>query len=212
MIIKDFLNLKKQAVPIGAFLILYFVISALSGDSTFFAGVLMMSFAILPITALAYDDRANWNKYALTMPISRQMLVVSKYLMALILLGIGGLTILLFNTFFGNYNLHEGLLATCTMMFIGVLIFSISLPLNYKFGTEKSRYILIGVCVLPAVFVSMLGIGVTTEPSDEMVGILDLLEILLESNWFIAAELLLSAIVFFVSMMASVRIIQKKEF
>lgn len=212
LIIKDFLNLKKQMLPIAFFFVLYLFISITVGNSNFFSGVIMMFCAMLPITALSYDDRAGWSKYALTMPVSRQMLVISKYLMALILVAVGSVLILFFNGIIGGYSFGEGLLSTVTMMCIGILILSIALPVNYKFGIEKGRYVLIGVCIMPAAAVSMLSVGVSNVESEKVFGVMDLVIEVFTSSWFIFAELLFIAIIFFASMMLSVRIILKKQF
>lgn len=212
LIIKDFLNLKKQVLPIGAFFIIYFIMGLISKDASFFSGMVMIFCAILPITALAYDDRAGWNKYALTMPVSRSMLVVSKYMVALILISVGAVAVLLFNAVIGMNNGFESVVTTCTVMFFGVIMLCISLPLNYKFGIEKSRYVLIGVCVLPAALISIFSVGVSGENGDKVYGMLDLLERVFTSPWLIPAEILISVVIFFISMMISVNIIERKEF
>lgn len=212
LIIKDLLNLKKQILPLGVFFIIYFGISLVSKDSSFFSGMIMIFCSILPITALAYDDRAGWNKYALTMPVSRSMLVISKYVMSLILIGVGAVVVLLFNALFGMNSLHESLVSTCTILFMGVIMLSLSLPLNYKFGIEKSRYVLIGVCVLPAAIISIFSVGISSGDSDQVYGMMHLIEMVVTSNWLIAGELIISAMIFFISMMISVNIIQRKEF
>lgn len=212
LIIKDLLNLKKQILPLGVFFIIYFGISLVSKDSSFFSGMIMIFCSILPITALAYDDRAGWNKYALTMPVSRSMLVISKYVMSLILIGVGAVVVLLFNALFGMNSLHESLVSTCTILFMGVIMLSLSLPLNYKFGIEKSRYVLIGVCVLPAAIISIFSVGISSGDSDQVYGMMHLIEMVFTSNWLIAGELIISAMIFFISMMISVNIIQRKEF
>lgn len=212
LIIKDLLNLKKQILPLGVFFIIYFGISLVSKDSSFFSGMIMIFCSILPITALAYDDRAGWNKYALTMPVSRSMLVISKYAMSLILIGVGAVVVLLFNALFGMNSLHESLVSTCTILFMGVIMLSLSLPLNYKFGIEKSRYVLIGVCVLPAAIISIFSVGISSGDSDQVYGMMHLIEMVFTSNWLIAGELIISAMIFLISMMISVNIIQRKEF
>lgn len=212
LIIKDFLNLKKQIVPIGGFFILYLIISVISEDTSFFSGMIMIFCSIMPITALAYDDRAGWNKYALTMPVSRSMLVISKYIVALILIAAGAVVVLLFDALLGMNSGFESLIATCTVMFVGVVMLSISLPLNYKFGIEKSRYVLIGVCVLPAALVSFFSVGASSENGDKVYGMLDFLEKVFTSPWLIPAEVGISVIIFFLSMMTSINIIQRKEF
>lgn len=87
LILKDLLNLKAQ-YKVFVVMILFFVVFALMGDSHDTLGVILTMITImLPITALAYDERSQWDKYALTMPVSRRDLVLSKYLLGLLLAG-----------------------------------------------------------------------------------------------------------------------------
>ncbi len=90
LILKDLLNLRKQARIILLFVGFYFVLGMINQSGDSFGGVVALLFAMLAVTAMAYDERAGWDKYALTMPVSRRDLVVSKYLLG-VLLSLAGL-------------------------------------------------------------------------------------------------------------------------
>ena len=87
LLLKDILNLKNQQGKILVFLIpLYFLLALQMKSSSFFAGLWVMLGATLPISSIAYDEKAKWEKYALTMPITRKELVqVNMYYLSCLL-------------------------------------------------------------------------------------------------------------------------------
>lgn len=159
LILKDFLNLKKQIMPLLFFMAVYVVIAVISKNASFFSGMVMIFSAMLPISACSYDERSGFNKYALTMPVSRKELVLSKYIMSLILIAVASTT-----SFFcfmlvtpGTFN--ENLLSTLSLASLAVLIVSVSLPFVLKFGAEKGRYIMIGVSAFAGAAIALFAIN-----------------------------------------------------
>ena len=49
----------------------------------------VMSFSMLILTSMGYDEAAGFDKYALTLPVNREDLVRTKYLLLLLLLAAG---------------------------------------------------------------------------------------------------------------------------
>ena len=86
LIIKDFLNLKKHSKYYIILMIFYFILGIANEDFIMFGSMIIVFSAILPITAISYDEKNNWDSYALTMPISRKDLIVSRYILGIILL------------------------------------------------------------------------------------------------------------------------------
>lgn len=85
LILKDIYNLKKQYKVLLLLFVFYTGFSLFTGDAGFLTGVLSLMMVMLTITTLAYDERSKWEKYALTMPVSRTDLVLSKYLLGFLL-------------------------------------------------------------------------------------------------------------------------------
>ena len=81
LLLKDCYNLKSQLKMLGLFLILFLVLAISMKNSGFFAGIAMMLAVMMPVTALAYDERAKWDQFAVTMPVTRTQIVGSKYLL-----------------------------------------------------------------------------------------------------------------------------------
>lgn len=166
LIIKDLINLKKQ-VKVFGFLIAFYVFLAIAMENTaMFGGIITILFAILPITALSYDERARWDKYALTMPISRQDLVIGKYLLGGIFLGMAFLMYLVFGLITRMETPLNVLLISAALAGVGLMFLSILLPILFKWGVEKGRFLMIGVLAVPTaaiVVASKLGIALPNE-------------------------------------------------
>jgi ABC-2 type transport system permease protein len=76
LLLKDFLVVTKQ---LKLFLIIIPVMAMVGGGSMASMAILMGS--VLPMTAIAYDERSKWNEIAVMMPYSKKEIVLSKYLL-----------------------------------------------------------------------------------------------------------------------------------
>ena len=88
LLYKEFLSLKKYLNALGLLLVLYFGISVYSREVSFFAGFSAMAAVIVTFSAFTYDNYANWDRYALSLPLSRKNLVQGRYLFALIIVAV----------------------------------------------------------------------------------------------------------------------------
>ena len=77
LLLKDLVNLGKQARSLLLILVFYFVFALFGEDRTIFGGIISILMFMMVITSLAYDERAKWDRYALTMPVSRSLMVLS---------------------------------------------------------------------------------------------------------------------------------------
>ena len=115
--------------------------------------------SMLPLTALAYDERSKWDTLAATMPYSPWQIVGSKY--ALGYLGLAGSILLtlaaqaatrLLGVAFDAASSESVLYAACT----GLMMTALSLPAAFRLGVEKGRLMLTAllVCILAVVLLS----------------------------------------------------------
>ena len=158
LLIKDFLVLKKTGIIFIALTGLYLVINVFMDMDmgpmlTFLCGLLATS-------TFAYDEQAKWDACALSMPLTKRDMVLAKYVLALFLglfgvvlgavMGIGRALAL------GAMD-WQGFLVTSVIAMCGSILFnSLTLPMLYKFGAEKSRLIMIGCYALPLVGLSLI--------------------------------------------------------
>ena len=106
---------------------------------------------LLPITSLSFDERSGWEKLALSMPVTRRQLVLSKYLLgALLSLIVAVVDALIFIALPGR-DPATSLLTCGAFLCTGLIFLDIILPILFKVGTEKARLIMIMIVLLPVV-------------------------------------------------------------
>ena len=137
LLYKDAMVLWKQ---MKSRLLLILVFSVLpSGFQNTFA---VLYAALLPYSALAYDERSRWDRMAAAMPYSVRDIVTEKYVFGWIA-ALGTLTLTLVLRLVSQYLLHLGEGASAEMLliaFFGSLIaMAVTLPMMFRFGVEKGR-------------------------------------------------------------------------
>jgi len=159
LILKDLLNLKGTFKTLGV-MMLFFTVVFIPAGNNFIFGIIIFMFAMMVITTISYDDLARWDSYALTMPVTRKEIVLSKYLV-LGILNIAGALLSLIVGFIGTMIMGRSfsleILAIIGVVFLIALIFgSVMLPLIYKFGAEKARLMLILCALIPTGLILLL--------------------------------------------------------
>lgn len=199
---KDLKTISLQGRVLAIMVVFYLAFFLLSEVEDALVSVVTFSTVLMgilfPITALSYDEKAKWEHYALTMPISRNMLVWSKYLLVLLFLLAGELLLLLVSLF--QPEIGPALL----VLVPGIVLFlnSILLPVAFKLGVEKSRYITVAIMLLPTlVLLLMEKLGV--QPPQLSARLLALLPLLL---------LAFSVLLFYLSGLLSCRLYRGREF
>ncbi len=106
------------------------------------------------ILCFASDEKANWKKYELSLPVSGQKAVASKYLSAVCLLAVGLAGSLLFNLFasvlYGTWNLTIWMISAAVSVLIPLAWIGLCLPLTYWFGFRASQIMAL-LCIFPVV-------------------------------------------------------------
>ena len=163
---------------------------------------------MLMFTAMSYDEMANFDKYALTLPVTRADLVRTKYVLLVLLFGAGMLVGLLGEGIFfllrgaGELTLLDQTRSLFTVAVFYLLGFLVLIPVIFRLGMEKARLF------LSLIFVAMFGLiwaGVMLARS---------LEIEITEGMVIGAivaGVLLTAACFFLSYRVSLRIVKRKE-
>ncbi len=155
LFLKDILNLRQQA-KIMLLVIGVWIVIGITGDNASFIGGAMMILAfIAPINAIAYDESAKWDRYALTMPISRRNLVLSKYLLSFMFSVAGALLSMLVNVLMDVHFL-ESLQTSAMLACAGMIFASLILPVLFRFGVEKGRLIMMALVMLPTLLIMLL--------------------------------------------------------
>ncbi len=164
LLLKDFYTLIKQ---MRIFLIIIVVWSFIPGFSTSSFAIIYAS--MLPVTALAYDERSKWNSLASMMPYSAESIVFSKYVLGYIMIGCTSLLSVLAQIliyFFKKSSIEfESYISIIFVVCIALIIQALNLPAMFKLGVEKGRYVFFVLVAILIVGVSAFG--------DKLVYVLD---------------------------------------
>lgn len=204
LILKDIYALRKQGKILLLLLVFYFFYSIMTKNVSMLSAMVAMLCAITPITTLSYDELCKWDRYALSMPVSRKMIVLSKYIFGMLLVLIGMIIVAPISagivTYTGEMNIKTALLILLAISGIGIVFFSLIMPLLFKFGVEKGRMLMFLIFFIPMAGVYVVKTLKLQIPSTQTLSLLARL-----SPFFVLA-------IFVVSVLLSIRIYEKKEF
>lgn len=159
---KDFLVLKKQIRFYALFLVVYGVMSISGMGIGFLTGLVSVVGLVLPMSSIAYDEQARWDKFAASTPAGRSGIVNGKYLFSLIVTGGTAVLVTLLSLTLHLAGLmkegtEEILLTILACVGVSLAMSAVTLPLLLKFGAEKSRAVSMGFFV--AIFGGILLCG-----------------------------------------------------
>lgn len=177
---KDFLVMKKQLRYYAVFFLVYGVMAASGIGFGVLAGLVCVMGLTLPMSSIAYDEQARWDKFAASTPVGRGGIVAGKYLFVLITLAVtalfvAALTLALRLLGLVQEDIVELLLTIAACTGVALVMNAVSLPLMLKFGAEKSR--IISMAFFALVFGSFFFVG-----------------FLVKNNFLVARRWLLSAL------------------
>lgn len=198
LLIKDWKTLLKQ---MKVMLVIVVVFACIPG--TYMAAFALFYAAMLPITALAYDERAKWDELAATMPYTAKAIVGSKYVLGLTLvLPVLALSMLSRLIIHSMPIVSEETMSLLITAELSLILMAIDLPFMFHFGVEKGRLIYI---LLTCVFI-VAGVNYAGKLADAVNGI--------ETAMVSTVPLLLLAaavIALFISYLISVRVYRARR-
>lgn len=158
LIYKDVVTLVKQ---MRLYLLMVLVLSILPlGSLSSFAVIYA---AMLPFSAIAYDEQAKWPRLAAMLPYTPGQLVLSKYIIgwgavaaalglsALVNGALRGVAVA------GAAPLAHQLKLLWVTALLALMLIAVVLPMIFRFGAEKGRALSLIVIVLGVVGIALLG-------------------------------------------------------
>ena len=186
-------------------LVMAVVFSAIPSMGNFGATYAMVLALMMPLTSIAYDERCKWDKYAAMLPYTPGQIVWSKYLLAYFYTVLGGGIIVLGTLLRGivTESVDWELTAQLTVMMGVAMLFvmALGLPVIYRFGSEKGRFVMI--------VIMGLGVGVALGLMGVFGELPELPRLPLPAVAAIVAALVVSAT--YVSFRASVHFYKKRQ-
>ena len=159
LLMKDFYTLWRQ---LKVYLLVMLVISVFNGA---YGNIFITIWAaLLPYTAMAYDERSKWDQMAAMMPYSTRDIVLGKYVFGW--LCIGGAAVLsgLLQAALSLVLDRSFLPVTMALSILGALcILAVTLPLMFHFGVEKGR-----LAMFLIIFLVCGGAGAISSIADSM--------------------------------------------
>lgn len=144
LLLKDWYVLCKQLRWMLAFIVIF---SLIPGSSI--SALAAVYGAMLPYSAMAFDERCKWDRLAAMLPYSARDLVLSKYLLGWIGSLIATVCSLLAGVVFSLLGKADFSLSGPAMgLILSLFVMTITLPLMFRFGVEKSRlmyFLIIGI-------------------------------------------------------------------
>jgi len=196
-------------------LLLFFALAVVLGfsqDGTFILGYFPFVIIILIINTIAYDELDNGFQFLMTLPINAKTYVREKYIFSFA----GGIVSWLISTtlYFAAKIVHgtqldviSELPVIVTFLPIIILMAAFMIPMQIKFGVEKSRAVVAGICgaigACILIFAKFAG-----QNGKNIFAFLDHM-----NGWVIVGiGIVLTAVITAISYIISVKIMKKKEF
>ncbi len=220
LIKKDLLNLSSYKTSLLILIIFCAIAIGSTGTITFVPIIVCAITGMIALSTFNYDETSQADKYILSLPVTRQDIVLSKFILAISSTIIGALLGFLFTIFLVNIlNIirpdsliildYNNLLTTTIGAMFGIsLIQSIQIPSIYKWGAEKGRiqmFVLIFVLV-----VLILGISYLVMNSNFNINLEDIENFM--NKFGIITLILAMIIMYYTSFKLSLKIFKHKDY
>ncbi|MDD2980649.1 MAG: ABC-2 transporter permease [Hespellia sp.] len=191
-----------------------------NGENASFGVMFLITFCgTQVISTISYDEFDHSSTYLMTLPISRKQYAAEKYLFLWLMMGIGFaasvVVSLLVSVVCGvNGNILEWIVGCVAALLVIYLLLMVLLPLQLKFGGENGRMIIMAfVAVFLIITFAAKGISSAMNINVEA-GFNRLFLGILALNKGMLVLLILAVVVIAtaVSLLFSIRIIQKRQF
>lgn len=212
LLLMDFKFLKRQTKFLIIVGLLVFVFLFNKDMSSFGVSYATMLFGIFAVNSIYYDEANNGNVFLFTLPFSRKEYVFSKYLFGMImgggawilsnLIGIGYLSMV--NT---GVNIAEWFAINVVYLILLLVMLSFMFPIQFKFGMEKSRLVMIILFVLVFMLMNLLTGDDYMDQLNEGMAFLERINPVVLFGGALVAVLAFTG----VSVVLSMRIVEKKQ-
>lgn len=144
LLIKDFKLLKGQKQFFAAVLIVMTVFLMTSTSLSFVISYITVMMGMLTLTTISYDEHENGMGYLFTLPVSRKGYVREKYLFGImttlpVLAVVSAIAFLVSGIRHIDFSVEEWGGAIMGSMLIVTMMLSLLIPIELKFGAERSR-------------------------------------------------------------------------
>ena len=219
IITKDLLGLKQVGLTMGLLMVFYLFLGFMSmkdsdGGMSYFSIMALVINVMVPLSCAGYDEQCGWDSFGASLPVSKNQIVACRYIVGLIVMGFTTLVVLAANLVFEAFGgTPTGILGYLIPILVTVFYIAIMTPIIYKFGVQKSRFIIIAVMLVPAMLIAGLGIFMSNHADEDSNMIFDTIDSIPEVPVLPAVIVLtvIAAAFYALSMLLSMRIYKNKE-
>lgn len=214
LLIKDFRLMRGQRTFFLAIVAISILTAVTSSNTLFAISFLGFVCPMFALSSISYDEFDNGNAFLFSLPITRKGYVFEKYIFGLIL----SIAALIFSTSVcliisvikNTVSINEIFITALTVFPAELLILSLMLPFQLKFGAEKGRIAIIAVLG----GISVIGVILVKAAEAMNINLYELLNATakLGMQTFLLLYLLISFIILIISYCISIKVINKKEF
>ena len=213
LIVKDFLQIKDFKISLLFWTVIFVMLSLVFDLTNILAILTAYGFGMMLTFSFTFDEMSNSERYMVTLPFTRNEIVLSKYIFALITSAIGAVVGDILNVIIQlitTGTVHD-LVRTLSVAVLGMFVMSITnaiqIPCIMKQGAETSRMLTFsvsGVILLICVAIYKLGskLGVVLP--------MDLLESIYNKFW-LAIYIILIVVFYFISYRISCKAYGNKD-
>ncbi|MGN0447511.1 MAG: ABC-2 transporter permease [Acutalibacteraceae bacterium] len=214
LLIKDFMLMKVQRNFFFVIIIMAVVMAFSMDNISFISGYMSFIIPLFVLSTISYDEFDNGSAFLFSLPVSRKGYVIEKYCFG-VLLGSASLVLsiilsLCMASVKGRSNFSDILLSAPFIFLAMTVLLSIFIPVQIKFGSEKSRFVIIAVSgVIAALgYVAIKLLTFLKVDVEKLVNTVTNLNI----GILLFGAAVLTLCVVLLSIKISVSILQKKEF
>ncbi len=153
LLLKEFYYMNRYLKTLVVIIGLFFIgITYHVGNALFMLGALPVLFSIVTTFSFKYDEKGNFDRYAMCLPVTRRDIVLSRYIVDLLMVAAGtGFSVFLTALYLYRSAQQLSVEIVSTLIFsflLGCLIFCVYNPLAFRYGYQKSRSILVTIVIV----------------------------------------------------------------
>lgn len=170
LLLYDLFTIRKLIKIYGFMTALYIITGIYMGNASTF-GSFIFVFALLSVSGIfGYRERAHWDLYANSMPVSRKEMVIESYIYSGIMIAFAIICNIIMNllNIFVVKKLYESEIMLewykiPALGMVAVIYLSVFLPIMIKFGAEKGRVVMTITYLVPILLLFLFRDSIDTE-------------------------------------------------
>lgn len=215
LLLKDFYFIKRQLSMLLLMVIVAIILTITLKDASFALMYMIIMSSNLVLSTISFDEIDNGYPALLSLPVSKNKYVKSKYLGSaligfLIMLVMGTVNLISSINMDANFQIEVWLLIISVAFAVFFIVTSVSIPVLFKFGVENSR---VAIFIVYAGIIA-LGFGIYKLLESSI--LIDFKKMLnfINNNLILIALIifLVGLVIYFVSYLTSLKIFKNKEF